>query len=72
MEANIIGAYMTEEIKETIEQNAAAPKKVKGDSGELEQHSLKEQIEADRYLCSKKAVSKGIGIKISKMKSAGA
>jgi hypothetical protein len=63
---------MTEEIKDTIEQNAAGPRRVKGDSGEVEQHSLTEQIEADRYLSSKKAVSKGIGIKISKMNSGGA
>jgi hypothetical protein len=64
--------HMTDEIKETIEQNAAGPKRVKGDSGEIEQHSLKDQIEADRYLRSKEAVSKGLGLRITKMKPSGA
>lgn len=63
---------MTDEIKDTIEQNAAGPRRVKGDSGEVEQHSLSEQIEADRYLCSKEAMSKGLGLKITKMKPSGA
>jgi hypothetical protein len=63
---------MTDEIKNTIEQNAAEPKRVRGDSGEVEQHSLKDQIEADRYLASKKAASKGFGVRISKLKASGA
>ena len=64
---------MTDELQQSIEQNAAAPKRVRGDSGEVEQHSLKDQIEADRYLASKKATQgKGMGIRISKMKASGA
>lgn len=63
---------MTDTIKNTIEQNAAEPKRVRGDSGEVEQHSLKDQIEADRYLASKKAASKGLGVRISKLKASGA
>ncbi len=64
---------MTDELQQSIEQNAAAPKRVRGDSGEVEQHSLKDQIEADRYLASKKAAQgKGLGIRISKMKASGA
>ena len=59
--------------QQSIEQNAAEPKRVRGDSGEVEQHSLKDQIEADRYLASKKATQgKGMGIRISKMKASGA
>ena len=65
---------MTDELQQSIEQNATAPKRVRGDSGEVEQHSLKDQIEADRYLASKKATQgKGMGgIRISKMKASGA
>lgn len=64
---------MADELQQSIEQNAAEPKRVRGDSGEVEQHSLKDQIEADRYLASKKATQgKGIGIRISKMKASGA
>jgi len=63
---------MTDELQQSIEQNATEPKRVRGDSGEVEQHSLKDQIEADRYLASKKAAAKGMGIRISKMKASGA
>ena len=64
---------MPDELQQSIEQNATEPKRVRGDSGEVEQHSLKDQIEADRYLASKKAVkSKGIGLRMSKMVTPGA
>jgi len=64
---------VSDEIQQSIEQNATEPKRVRGDSGEVEQHSLKDQIEADRYLASKKAAQgKGMGIRISKMKASGA
>lgn len=64
---------MSDELQQSIEQNAAEPKRVRGDSGEVEQHSLKDQIEADRYLASKKAAQgKGLKVRISKMKASGA
>ncbi len=64
---------MTDELQQSIEQNAAGPKRARGDSGEVEQHSLKDQIEADRYLASKKAVKeKRLGLRISKMVAPGA
>ena len=64
---------MADELQQSIEQNATEPKRVRGDSGEVEQHSLKDQIEADRYLASKKAVQgKGMGVRIGKMKASGA
>lgn len=34
---------------------AAAPRRVQGDAGEVEQHSLADQIEADRHLARKAA-----------------
>ena len=59
---------MAEELDNTIRDNAAGPKRASGDSGSVEQHSLKDQLEADRYLASKKAArSKGLGIRLSKL-----
>ena len=58
---------MPDELDQTIKDNAAGPKRAKGDSGEVEQHDLKDQIEADRYLNSKAAAKKkGLGIKMAK------
>ena len=39
---------MPDELKEANEKDAQGPKSAKGDVGEVEQHSLKGQIEADR------------------------
>ena len=56
------------EIDDTIRQNAAGPKRAKGDSAEMEQHPLPDQIAADRYLASKNATkSKGLGIGMKKL-----
>jgi hypothetical protein len=62
-----------ENLENTIEDNAKGPKRVRGDSGEMEQHSLKDQIEADRYINSKKAVKKkDLGLRMSKLVPPGA
>jgi len=59
---------MAEELNDTIRQNAAGPRRAKGDSAEMEQHSLSDQIAADRYLASKKAAQgKGLGVKFAKL-----
>lgn len=47
------------DLSETIANAAAAPKRVQGDEGEVEQHDLSDLIEADRYLASKRAKSSG-------------
>ncbi len=49
------------DIEQTIKQSAQGPAKASGDSGSVEQHALADQIEADRYLESKKA-SRGKGL----------
>ena len=49
---------MAEELDSTIRQNAAGPKRASGDAGSVEQHSLSEQIEADKYLAGKEAARK--------------
>jgi len=54
-------------LEDTIRENAAGPKRVQGDSGSMEQHSLQDQIAADKYLASKEAVRRGIGIKTVKI-----
>ena len=63
---------MAENLENTIRNNADGPKRARGDSGEMEQHNLKDQIEADRYLNSKQAVKSGLGIRISKLVPPGA
>ena len=56
------------DLDQSIRDNAAGPAKAAGDSGSVEQHPLKDQIEADRYLASKDAARKpGLGIKFAKI-----
>jgi hypothetical protein len=56
------------DLEDTIKENATGPKRAKGDSTEMEQHSLPDQIAADRYLASKNAAKKkGLGIKTTKL-----
>ena len=58
---------MAEDLEQTIRDNAAGPKKAAGDSGSMEQHPLKDQIDADRYLASKEAAKKGLGVRRVKL-----
>ena len=46
------------DLDQAIRDNAAGPARVQGDSGSVQQHALKDQIEADRYLASKDAAKK--------------
>jgi hypothetical protein len=59
---------MADDLTQTISENAQAPAKASGDAGSMEQHSLPDQIAADRYLESKKAAKKkGLGIGLKKL-----
>ena len=59
---------MAEDLEQNIRDNAAGPKRAKGDSAEMEQHPLADQIAADRYLASKTASKrKGLGIGMKKL-----
>lgn len=59
---------MADDLEQTILENAQGPAEAHGDSGGVKQHSLTEQIEADRYLQSKKAArKKGLGIATKKL-----
>lgn len=58
----------SESLSDAILQNARGPKKVEGDVGEVTQHSLKDQIEADKYVASKKATRKSpFGLRMTKI-----
>jgi len=63
---------MGDELTNNIEESAAGPKRARGDSGEMEQHPLPDQIAADRYLEAKKASRKGLGIRTTKLVPPGA
>ena len=63
---------MPEDLSPTIQENAQGPKKAQGDSGSVEQHDLSDQIEADRYLASKEAAKKGLGVRMTKVVPPGA
>ncbi len=63
----------SETIEESIRKNAAGPKSAEVDGQKVEQHSLKDQIAADEYLASKKAVKfRNSGLKITKLSHSGA
>ena len=63
---------MADDLSDTIRESASGPKRASGDSGSVEQHSLKDQIATDKYLESKKASrSKGLGIKLVKISPGG-
>ena len=63
---------MAETLDNTIRDNAAGPKKASGDAGSVEQHSVADQIAADKYLESKKAARvKGLGVKVAKISPGG-
>ena len=64
---------MADDLEQTIRENAEGPAEAKGDSVSMRQHGLKDQIEADRYLASKKtAKSRGLGVRMTKVVPPGA
>jgi len=64
---------VADELDNAIRTNAEGPRSASGDSGSMQQHSIPDQIAADRYLASKKASqSKGLGIRLTKVVPPGA
>jgi len=60
-------------LEEKIRENAEQPRSAEIDGQKVEQHSLPDQIAADKYLASKKAIkSRTSGLKISKLCHSGA
>ncbi len=45
------------DLDQTIRDNASGPAKASNETGSVEQHPLRDQIEADRYLASKDAAT---------------
>jgi len=63
---------MSENLDQTIKDNAEGPARASGDSGSIEQHPLTDQIAVDKYLESKKASrKKGLGVKFAKISPGG-
>ena len=63
---------MADPLDSKISDYASGPRRASGDSGSIEQHSLPDQIAADKYLESKKASrAKGLGIKLAKISPGG-
>lgn len=59
--------------EDPLQSNANAPKKVSNDAGSVEQHSLKDQIEVDRYLAAKASSNKkNRGLRFNKLVPPGA
>lgn len=59
---------MVDDLEQTIRENAQGPAEAHCGSAGVKQHGLTEQIEADRYLQSKKAArKKGLGIATKKL-----
>ena len=50
---------MAEELTDPIRENAQGPAGASGDSGLIKEASLRDQIEADRYLNSKQDTEGG-------------
>ena len=64
---------MADELDDAIRTNAEGPKSASGDSGSMQQHSIPDQIAADRYLASKKAArARSMGIRLTKVVPPGA
>ena len=49
---------MADEIENAIRQNAQGPESAEADGVKVSQHSLPDQIAADKYLAGKEAVSR--------------
>lgn len=57
-----------DDLSDTIASNAAGPAEVRGDSSTVKQHSLPDQIAADKYLAQKRArEAGGTGLKFYKL-----
>jgi hypothetical protein len=56
------------DLADQIAEAMAAPKRVKGDQGEIENHSITDLIKADQYLASKCAADKPHrGLRLTKL-----
>jgi hypothetical protein len=62
----------TSTLEKSIRENAAGPKTVSSEVGSVTQHSIREQMEADKYLKKQRAAkSPGLGIRFTKLQLPG-
>lgn len=67
-----MGESAPETIKDAIDQSAKGPKSVSVDGVVTTEHSINEQIEADRYLTAKNRAKKGKApFTVSRLKAGG-
>lgn len=63
---------MPDDVQSAIQQNALGPSSARGDSGEVRQHPLPEQIAADKYLAANQGFKKNHGgIRMVKLQAPG-
>ncbi len=64
---------MSDDLDDTIQEAAEGPASVTTDAGTVTQHNLKDLIEADRYLASKRAAAtRRRGVRVSRVVTGGA
>lgn len=63
---------MPDDLTNAIKENATAPAEASVDGQSVKQHPLRDQIEADRYVSSKAAARKRLGIRMTKVVPPGA
>lgn len=64
---------MADDLKDVIQQNAEGPESAEVDGVRTKQHSLRDQIEADKYLAGKtSAQAGGMGFRFVKLSPPGA
>ncbi len=56
------------DLDELLEENLSKPRKVKTDEGEVETHSLSDQVEAAKYLAQTRAAKKCVGNSLRQIK----
>lgn len=63
---------MADELANVIRENAEGPAEASVDGQSVKQHSLADQIEADRYLAAKDAAKKRLGVRMTRVIPPGA
>jgi len=63
---------MADEAEVALVKNVAGPKRVMVDGQSVDQYDLTDLIEADRYLGSKAAAKKGLGVRMTRVVPPGA
>jgi len=67
---------MADDLQDTISENAQGPAEARGDSGSMRQHSLRDQIAADKHLAAKGALDdstkKTLGVRLVQLVPPGA